>query len=215
MKTILLSIILCALHSSAFAHGYILNSRAKLCAQNVNKNCGQVQFEPQSIEGPDRFPLTGPADGTIAGAGNPTWSALNEQTLTRWHKVDLNPGSNTFVWHYTATHVSKDWRYFITKQDWNQNQPLTRASFDLTPFCTYQGNGQHPAVDTTHTCNVPERSGYQVILSVWDVGDTNASFYHVIDAKMPERVSPPPVLPPKGNMGDSIAPWIFLLMNES
>ena len=209
MTRIVLLITLCAFHVSVFGHGYILNSRAKLCAQNVNKNCGPVQFEPQSIEGPDRFPTTGPADGTIAGAGNPSWSALNQQSPTRWHKIDMEPGSNTFAWHFTATHVSRDWRYFITKQNWNQNQPLSRASFELTPFCTYPGNGQHPDIDIAHTCNVPVRSGYQVILSVWDVGDTDASFYHVVDVKMPGSLTPP-----KKNAGHSITPWLFLLINE-
>lgn len=192
MKKKLIFGVTLALSTSAFGHGYIMNSRAKQCAQGVNHNCGPVTWEPQSVEGPDRFPSTGPADGTIAAAGSPRWVALNEQTPTRWHKVDMQPGNNTFNWHFTATHVSKDWRYFITKQDWDQTQPLTRDSFDLNPFCSYSGNFQHPDVDISHTCNVPNRSGYQVILGVWDVGDTSASFYNVIDVKMPDDGTPPP-----------------------
>jgi len=200
MKKIPLFIATLALSTSAFGHGYIMNSRAKLCAQGVNHNCGPVIWEPQSVEGPDRFPSTGPADGTIAAAGSPRWITLNEQTPTRWHKVDMQPGNNTFNWHFTATHISKDWRYFITKQNWDQTQPLSRDSFDLIPFCSYPGNFQHPATDISHACNVPDRSGYQVILGVWDVGDTSASFYHVIDVNMPKDGLPPTELKDVGDI---------------
>lgn len=185
MKYLLFTIIF-FLSSSVFSHGYILNSRAKLCAQGVNDNCGSVVWEPQSVEGPDRFPETGPADGTIAAAGSPRWGELNEQTPSRWHKVDMLPGTNIFDWQLTASHQTRDWRYFITKQNWDQTQPLTRDAFDLTPFCSVPGNGIPPS-QFSHTCNVPVRSGYQVILGVWDVGDTSQSFYHVIDVKMPDR----------------------------
>lgn len=193
MKKNILFIVALTISTSAFGHGYIMNSRAKLCAQGVNHNCGPVIWEPQSVEGPDRFPSTGPEDGIISAAGSPRWTALNEQTPSRWHKVNMQPGNNTFNWHFTATHVTRDWRYFITKQDWDQTQPLTRDSFDLNPFCSYSGNFQHPAVDVSHTCNVPNRSGYQIILGVWDVGDTSASFYNVIDVQMPDDGTPPPV----------------------
>lgn len=197
----LLFIMTLSLSTSVFAHGYILNSRAKLCAQGINHNCGPVIWGPQSVEGPDRFPSTGPADGTIAAAGSSRWVALNEQTPLRWHKVEMSPGNNTFNWHLTASHVTRDWRYFITKQNWDTTQSLTRDAFELSPFCSVSGNFQRPPVDFSHTCNVPERSGYQIILGVWDVGDTSASFYHVLDVQMPDDGTPPPVSEQK-DIGD-------------
>ena len=38
----------------AQAHGYISSppSRQALCAQGVVTNCGAIQYEPQSVEGP-------------------------------------------------------------------------------------------------------------------------------------------------------------------
>ncbi|MFW0038127.1 MAG: lytic polysaccharide monooxygenase [Arsenophonus endosymbiont of Dermacentor nuttalli] len=33
-------------------------------------------------------------------------------------------------------------------------------------------------------CNVPYRTGYQVILGVWTIYDTGNAFYQVIDANM-------------------------------
>jgi N-acetylglucosamine-binding protein A len=103
------------------------------------------------------------------------------------------PGTNTFDWQLTANHVTRDWRYFITKQNWDQTHPLTRDAFDLTPFCFVSGNFQNPPFQFSQTCNVPVRSGYQIILGVWDVGDTTQSFYHVIDVQMPDDGTPPPV----------------------
>jgi|TARA_B110000914_G_scaffold218490_1_gene225861 predicted carbohydrate-binding protein with CBM5 and CBM33 domain/chitodextrinase len=170
----------------SFSHGYVSQpeSRSYLCKLGDNTGCGAIQYEPQSVEGPDgnpRFPIGGPADGTIAAAGSPAWSELNAQTPARWSKSDIAAGPNVFTWTFTANHVAGDWRYFITKPDWDQSRPLSRAAFELTPFCEYSGGMMRPPMSVQHTCEVPSRQGYQVILSVWDVGDTAASFYSAID----------------------------------
>jgi len=68
----------------------------------------------------------------------------------------------------------------MTKQGWDPSQPLTRASFDLTPFCEIPDSGR-PVATVTKNCNVPPRTGYQVMLSVWEIGDTSNSFYNVVD----------------------------------
>lgn len=188
----------------AWGHGYITISRAKLCANGQNTQCGAVRYEPQSVEGPDRFPGSGPADGTIASAGSSNWAPLNEQSVSRWKKVPMRAGAQTFEWYKTAPHVTRDWRYFITKPNWNPNQPLNRNAFDLTPFCAYDGHMQRPPSSVRHQCTVPARSGYQIILAVWDVGDTAASFYHVIDADFGNDgdSNPPPPTPQYSDIGD-------------
>ena len=170
-------------------HGFIDSppSRAFLCSAsggNLNKSCGKVQYEPQSVEGPKGFPEKGPADGEIASGGNASFNALNEQSSTRWYKYPINSGTNLFSWALTAAHSTTSWRFFITKQNWDQNKPLTRADFDLTPFCEQYDNGKMPASNVRITCNVPDREGYQVILGVWDIADTSNAFYQVIDANM-------------------------------
>lgn len=175
-----------SLSVESFAHGYVSQpkSRSYLCKLGENTNCGAIQYEPHSVEGPDgspRFPLGGPADGTIAAAGSPAWSELNAQTPTRWAKNDIAAGTNVFTWTFTANHVARDWRYFITTPYWDQSQPLSRSAFELTPFCEYDGGMVRPPMTIQHTCEVPSREGYHVILAVWDVGDTAASFYNAID----------------------------------
>lgn len=71
--------------------------------------------------------------------------------------------------------------YYKTRGD--VNKPLTRADFDLTPFCQRNDNGKIPTETVTLNCNIPERSGYQIILGVWDIADTGNAFYQVIDAE--------------------------------
>ncbi|MBU6953238.1 N-acetylglucosamine-binding protein GbpA [Hahella sp. HN01] len=168
---------------NVLAHGYISKpaSRSYQCKLGENLNCGAIQWEPQSVEGPDRYPEGGPADGKIASAGVSHFSELDEQSVNRWKKTPIQAGSNTFMWSFTANHATRDWRYYITKEGWNPNAPLTRNSFEAQPFCSYDGNNQRPPTELSHECNVPSRSGYQVILGVWDVGDTVNSFYQVID----------------------------------
>ncbi|RED40365.1 lytic polysaccharide monooxygenase [Paenibacillus sp. VMFN-D1] len=166
----------------ASAHGYVQSpgSRAYLCKTGANTNCGPIVYEPQSLEAPKGFPAAGPADGKIASA-NGAFPTLDEQSQARWSKVNLSPGTNTFSWTLTARHATTSWKYYITKQNWNPNTPLTRDSFDLTPFCSENYNGVQPGATYTSTCNVPSRTGYQVILAVWEIADTANAFYNVID----------------------------------
>ena len=187
------------LTTMAFGHGYVLSpeSRSYSCKTGLNTGCGGVQYEPQSIEGPDgspRFPIGGPEDGTIAAAGSPLWSTLNAQSPSRWYKHDFGSGYQSFEWRFTANHVTNDWRYFITKPDWNPSELLTRDQFDLVPFCEYDGGQVRPPMTITHNCFVPEREGYHVVLAVWDVGDTAASFYNMIDVSF-NGTNPDPVDP--------------------
>jgi len=176
------------------AHGYINDpaSRAIQCKNGLNTNCGPIVYEPQSLEGPKGFPAAGPPDGKIASAGLAGFAPLDQQSATRWNKVSMKSGTNNFTWIFTARHATTSYRYFITKPDWNPNAPLTRAQFDLTPFCTINGNGQQPPATLTQTCNVPQRDGYHVILGVWDIADTQNAWYIVIDAQF--------------GPGDSVAP---------
>ncbi|MCY9531698.1 MULTISPECIES: lytic polysaccharide monooxygenase [Paenibacillus] len=166
----------------AFGHGYIEGpaSRAALCKSGQNTNCGAIQYEPQSLEAPKGFPNAGPADGKIASA-NGAFPELDEQSATRWTKVNINAGQNTFNWKLTAAHATSSWKYYITKENWNPNAKLTRDSFDLTPFCSVNYGGVRPPSTYSDTCNVPARTGYHVILAVWEIADTPNAFYNVLD----------------------------------
>ncbi|MDL5033038.1 N-acetylglucosamine-binding protein GbpA [Pelomonas sp. APW6] len=168
---------------SAYPHGYVSGpeSRSLLCKQGGNSNCGAIQYEPQSLEAPSGYPATGPADGRIASAGLAQFAELDEQTATRWTKRPMKSGLQGFSWSFTANHATRNWRYYITRADWNPNVKLSRASFESTPFCQVDGGGRQPPSTVTHSCHVPARSGYQIVLAVWEVADTTNSFYNLLD----------------------------------
>ncbi|WP_100158922.1 lytic polysaccharide monooxygenase [Proteus columbae] len=174
-------------------HGYIDKppSRATLCrtiipgSNNIkfNTGCGQTEYEPQSIEGVKNFPNNTIKDGEIASGGNSAFYKLNEQNINRWHKVKMQSGSYTFKWTLTAPHSTASWRFFITQPEWDANKPLIRDDFDLTPFCQRFDNGKMPTKSVELDCDIPERTGYHIILGVWDIADTGNAFYQIIDAE--------------------------------
>ncbi|SON48380.1 GlcNAc-binding protein A [Vibrio tapetis subsp. tapetis] len=220
----IIALALLGVSSTSFGHGYVSSyqggvaeSRVALCkfpasdTQQKNTHCGSIQYEPQSVEGPDGFPTTGPADGKIASAQSSLAAALDEQTASRWVKRPIQSGTQNFEWTFTANHVTKDWKYYITKPNWNPNQPLARDSFDLNPFCVVEGNMVQPPKLVSHQCQVPAREGYQVILAVWDVGDTAASFYNVIDVQFD---GDQPVIP-DWQQGGQINPSMPLNVGDS
>lgn len=172
------------LAESAHGHGYVSAppSRNLLCKQAVNTACGAVVYEPQSLEGLSGFPTGGPQDGRIASAGLWQFSELDVQNRGRWARQPMQAGPFDFRWTFTANHVSRNFRYYLTRPDWNPDQPLSRASFELTPFCIVDGKMQRPPSEVTHRCVVPARTGYQLVLAVWEIGDTVNSFYNLIDA---------------------------------
>ncbi|WP_240343979.1 lytic polysaccharide monooxygenase [Paenibacillus sp. SYP-B3998] len=167
----------------ASAHGYLEapTSRTVLCQQGQNTGCGPIQYEPQSVEGKGSFPESGPVDGQITGADK--YPDLYEQTSDRWKKVTLKGGKQSFTWHLTAQHSTKEWKYYITKKDWDPNKPLTRSELELV--CSFNDGGAKPAATVTHECNLPtDRSGYQLLLGVWEIADTGNAFYQVIDVNL-------------------------------
>src|SRR5699024_2624900 len=166
---------------TASAHGYVdsPSSRAVLCAEDVNEDCGGVVHEPQSIEGPGNFPEEGVEDGEIASGGG-VFPELDEQGEDRWAKVGMSSGAYTFNWTLTAAHATANWDYYVTKEGWDPNSPLKRSDLEL--FCTIDDEGKRPDFTVTHDCEIPEREGYHVILAYWEVADTANAFYQVIDA---------------------------------
>lgn len=56
---------------------------------------------------------------------------------------------------------------------------------DLVPFYVKNDGGVRPGTTVTHEANVPvDRSGYQLILAVWEIADTGNAFYQVIDVNL-------------------------------
>ncbi|MFR9791023.1 lytic polysaccharide monooxygenase [Streptomyces sp. MB22_4] len=197
-QTRLSAVVLGAVTAGAFAlstggasgHGYtdLPVSRQKLCANGTVTGCGDIQYEPQSVEGPKGFPAAGPADGRLCDGGVDRFAQLGSPTTpsgAAWPTTRVTGGqSYTFRWQFTARHATTDFRYYVTRQGWDQNHRLSRSDLDLTPFLTVPYNGQQPPATLSHSGTLPTGlSGHHVILAVWTVADTGNAFYACSDVE--------------------------------
>ena len=174
-----------ALATPVSAHGYMdgPKSRALLCKEGANLNCGSVVYEPQSLEYLKGFPQSGPADGKIASANGQFGGFLDQQSSVRWAKTDITSGPLLMDWTYTAPHSTDGWSYYMTKPGWDQNAPLERSGFEKIATVTHDGSKAFTNPD--HVIDIPaNRNGYHVILAVWDIADTVNAFYNVIDVNV-------------------------------
>lgn len=190
--------------NKAEAHGWVtdtsvdVKSRAYMCYIGQNSNCGAATWNYNDLEyspglADVHFPSAaqactgtfaecGPANGSIASAGRTAYSGVDEQTATRWIKNPIKPGVHTFKWHYTAGHRTAYKEFYITRNGWNPNAPLSRDAFELEPIARFELNNAIPTGNETYPVNIPaDRLGYHVILATWRVGDTAATFYQAID----------------------------------
>lgn len=206
----------------AAAHGYLSYppSRAALCQQGVNANCGPAQYEPQSVGETDKgFPANGPADGKFASGGKSLGAALDVQSAGRWSKTELAKRDITFDWQFMAAHPATKFEYYITRQGWNPNEPLTRAALDAEPFCSFDTGNEIPIDGPAgsggpllkkHDCTLPaDRSGYHVIYGIWTVGDTENAFYNVADVDITAEAGPAPI---DGWQGVAYIPAVQVLL---
>ncbi|MER6994807.1 lytic polysaccharide monooxygenase [Streptomyces sp. NPDC000410] len=171
---------------NAGSHGYTDSpiSRQKVCANGTVANCGEIIWEPQSVEGPKGFPAAGPADGRICAGGNSRFAQLDDPRGGSWPTTKLSSGANhTFRWQFTAAHATTDFTYYVTRNGWNPSQPLTRAALDPQPFLTVPYNGQRPPFTLSHSGKLPSKSGRHLILAVWTVHDTPNAFYACSDVQ--------------------------------
>ena len=169
--------------SAASAHGYTNSptSRSYHCHLGNATDCGPIQWEPQSVEGPKGFPAAGPADGTICSGGNEPFAQLDDPRGGDWPTTAVSPGENfTFAWHLTVPHSTSSFEYFITVDGYDPTRPLGRANLETEPFLTVPYSGQ-PPTDISHSGTLPNKSGHHVILAVWTVADTTNAFYQCSD----------------------------------
>lgn len=173
--------------NSASSHGYTDNpiSRQKLCANGTVTGCGNIQWEPQSVEGPKGFPAAGPADGKICSGGHGEFAQLDDPRGGNWPATNVTGGQGfSFRWQFTARHATTDFRYYITRDGWDPTKPLTRADLESQPFMTVPYGGKQPPATLTQQGTIPtQKSGKHIILSVWNIADTANAFYACSDVQ--------------------------------
>ena len=146
-----------AVASPALAHGYVSAppSRQALCASGAVADCGQIQFEPQSVEAPKGGRS---CDGGVAG-----FSVLSDESRN-WPARAVG-STVTFTWVMTARHRTANWEYFIGDKK----------------VATVGGGNAQPDAVVTHKIDLGAFPGRQKVLAVWNIGDTPMAFYSCID----------------------------------
>ncbi|WXF85543.1 lytic polysaccharide monooxygenase auxiliary activity family 9 protein [Pseudomonas syringae pv. atrofaciens] len=100
-------------------------------------------------------------------------------------------GVSTFMvtWRYEAPHVTRGYRWFITKDGWDESTRLTRAHFQEKPFYEeislldpYNEHREELAPKTEISAVLPEgKQGHHVILLLWIVAESPMAFYQTLD----------------------------------
>ncbi|MFF9638718.1 lytic polysaccharide monooxygenase auxiliary activity family 9 protein [Streptomyces bacillaris] len=131
-----------------------------------------------------------PVDGKIASAGHAEASALDAAAV-HWTMNEVRSAASvTVTWAIDAPKATRRFNYFLTRPGWDPAKPLARDQFETKPIHTeaseldpYYMHQRDllPASETKHTVNLPERSGYHVLLAVWEFADSPNAVYQVID----------------------------------
>lgn len=168
------------------AHGYVTApaSRAYFCKTGQAKDCGEIQYEPQSVEAPKGLPFARNADAKLCSAGLTQFAQLDRQGAKVWPTTKA-ADVHSFSWTFTAQHATTNFRYFITRPDWDASstQGLTANDLESDPFLTVAMNGKAPPATMKHDLSksMPTRTGRHIVYAVWTVDNTANAFYQCID----------------------------------
>jgi len=165
----------------AQAHGWVTNppSRQDQCATNAVSDCGDVQHEPQSVEGPK---------GARSCSGGSRYAVLdNDSKGWRVHSIG---STATFTWRHTAAHRTANWEYYV----------------DGALHQTVSGNASQPDTTASHTIT-GLRSGRHKILAIWNIYDTGNAFYNCVDVNVGGGDPGPQPTPPPPGGGTCAQPW--------
>jgi chitin-binding protein len=139
----------------ALAHGYVSSppSRQAQCARNL-VSCGDIKYEPQSVEGPKGL--------RSCNGGVARFAELNNNS--KGWKVTNTGRSVTFNWTFTVRHRTANYEYYVGGK----------------LVDSFNGGNQQPPATVSHTVKLPA-SGRQTVLAVWNIGDTTNAFYACVD----------------------------------
>src|SRR6185436_1333010 len=141
----------------ASAHGYISSppSRQANCASGAVANCGDIIYEPQSVEAPK--------GSKQCNGGGSRFAVLNDNSKA-WPVAGVGK-TVTFNWVLTARHSTATWEYFIGN----------------TLLASFNDGGAQPGATKSHTVSMGNFTGRQTVLARWNIADTVNAFYSCVD----------------------------------
>jgi len=188
------------------SRGSVAVERGLLESWQVNEMEGGKNF-PALNAGPFPAPyetddqsVTPPADGHILSGGktdardcvNFTDEEMGKKLNTpfNWPLLNVEAGQVFKVqWAYTAAHVTRGYRWLITKDGWDPKQRISRAQLEPKPFFedfyTQAPYYQHSAelkAKVEHQVTLPKgKKGRHVLVLMWIVANTGNAFYQAFD----------------------------------
>ncbi|MFG2244032.1 lytic polysaccharide monooxygenase [Spirillospora sp. NPDC048823] len=166
----------------AAAHGYISSppSRQALCAAGAVPDCGPIQFEPQSVEGPKGL--------RNCHGGLSQFAVLSDESRN-WPAKSVG-GTVSFSWTLTARHRTSTWEYFVGG----------------TRVAVFDDGNQIPNSVVTHQVDLSDFPGRQTVLAVWNIGDTPMAFYNCVDLDIGGGSGTQPPAPSPGPTAEPSTP---------
>ncbi|MDF5752189.1 lytic polysaccharide monooxygenase [Spongiactinospora sp. TRM90649] len=144
----------------ASAHGYVSDppSRQANCASGKVRNCGQIIWEPESVEGRK-------GQRNCSG-GDARWSPLDDDSKA-WPAASVG-GTVNFKWFIKVRHATSTWEYYV----------------DGTRIAVFNDGGRVPASVVNHAVNLGGRTGRIKLLAIWNIADTAMAFYNCVDLQV-------------------------------
>ncbi|MFC3944260.1 chitin-binding protein [Pseudomonas gingeri NCPPB 3146 = LMG 5327] len=141
-----------------------------------------------------------PADGHILSGGKTDdrdcLNFTNEEMSRKlnrpftWPLLNVDPGQVFQVkWEYTAPHVTRGYRWLITRDGWDPKQRISRAQLEAKPFfedfypqVPYYQHTDELKARVDHSVKLPSgKKGHHVIVLLWIVANTGNAFYQAFD----------------------------------
>jgi len=151
----------------------------------INNLYGGSQSQPQAAnESQKGWPASGAgtvSDDMMAGKGG--WEGkLDEYGKDRWPKNNIDSGEVTITWAFTARHTTAKYEYWITKPGWSDDgYHIDKNDFERIAFFDIDSAADQKRPDI-HRFTIPsDRKGYHLMMAIWEIYDTAASFYNVLD----------------------------------
>ncbi|MBW4717120.1 lytic polysaccharide monooxygenase [Saccharothrix obliqua] len=150
----------------ASAHGYITSppSRQAMCFEGRVSDCGDIIYEPGSVEGPKGQQNCHGGDGR--------WAPLNDDRKA-WPATRVGD-SVAFSWAILANHSTSTWQYFIGG----------------TKVAEFDDHGRQPGTTVRHNVGLGGRTGRIKLLAVWNIADTAMAFYNCVDLQVGSGPAP-------------------------
>ncbi|MFJ4695791.1 lytic polysaccharide monooxygenase [Streptomyces sp. NPDC088766] len=132
-------------------------------------------------------------DGQLCSGGLPAYRGL-DLARSDWPSTRLTPGGTLRMTYVSTIPHTGTFRFYLTKPGYDPSQPLTWDDLPERPFAQVEDPALRDGAYRL-TAKLPaDRTGRQVLYTVWQNSSTPDTYYSCSDVVFPEKgaASPPP-----------------------